>query len=401
MIPRRRIAFEFADFADAVRAVLASPAHAAAHIAAFEQAFAVAIGVPHAIATASGRDALGLILDALGLAAGDELVIPAYTLGELLPLIAARGIVAIPADIDPASLNVTPESVARRLGSRTRAILVVHLLGAPCDIRAICALADRHGIPVIEDCAHALGARVDGRPVGGFGRAALFSLEATKAVAAFGGGVCTTSDDALALSIRARLGGRARREWPAVRRALMKFVEEIAVRSPAYALVARLMFSDRFAGSFDRFYRRANARSRVAAGAFTCFQARLALRRLARVDTRDRRLSALRDELAAGLPPRFAVQRRDGDGAPACYNLVALFDGDVVVLRAAAQRLGLDLGIGGEVMDDTAAMLGYDDCPGAAQARAQAVQLPLFEGLSPRQRGRIVKTLRRLAAVLP
>jgi len=143
--------------------------------------------VPHALATASGRDALDLILDGLGLRAGDELIVPAYTLGELLPLIAARGIVAVPADTDPASLNVTPDSVARRLGPRTRAVLVVHLLGAPCDIRAICALADEHGVPVIEDCAHALGARIDGGSVGAFGRAALFSLEATKPVAAFGG----------------------------------------------------------------------------------------------------------------------------------------------------------------------------------------------------------------------
>jgi len=400
VIPRRRIVFEFDDLADAVRALLAPPERAEADVAAFERAFARRVGVPHALATASGRDALDLILDGLGLRAGDELIVPAYTLGELLPLIAARGIVAVPADTDPASLNVTPDSVARRLGPRTRAVLVVHLLGAPCDIRAICALADEHGVPVIEDCAHALGARIDGCSVGAFGRAALFSLEATKPVAAFGGGVCATTDDALAAAIRARLSGRRRREWPAVRKALVKFAEEMVVRSPAYGFLARLMFSGRRAGRFDRFYRRAHERVRGVAGAFTGFQARLALRRLARVDARDRRLNRLRDELVARLPARFVVQRRDGIGTPACYNLVALYDGDVVALRAAAQRAGLDLGIGGEVMDDTARMLGFDDCPGAAHAYSRAVQIPLHDRMSRRRRERILATLDRVTGEL-
>jgi dTDP-4-amino-4,6-dideoxygalactose transaminase len=400
VIPRRRIAFAFADLFDAVGALRATPVQAQADVAAFEAAFARALGVRHALATASGRDALGLILDALGLAVGDELVIPAYTLGELLPLIQARGIVPIPADIDPASLNVTADSVARRLGLRTRAILVVHLLGAPCDICAIGALADAHGIPVIEDCAHAVGARVDGRPVGSFGRAALFSLEATKAVAAFGGGVVATGDDALAAHVRARLSERPRREGPAIRKALLKLAEEAVVRSPVYGMLARALFSGGRADGFDRFYRRANDRARGAAGAFTAFQARLALRRLAAVEARNRWLNALRDDMAARLPPRFAAQQRGRSGEPAFYNLVALFDGDIVALRAAAQRAGLDLGIGGEVMDDTAALLGVDDCPGAAQARARAVLIPLYAGLSERRRERIVGTLDRLAADL-
>jgi len=99
-----------------------------------------------------------------------------------------------------------------------------------------------------------------------------------------------------------------------VRKALVKFAEEMVVRSPAYGFLARLMFSGRRAGRFDRFYRRAHERVRGVAGAFTGFQARLALRRLARVDARDRRLNRLRDELVARLPARFVVQRRDGIG---------------------------------------------------------------------------------------
>jgi dTDP-4-amino-4,6-dideoxygalactose transaminase len=401
MIPRRRIAIENADMMDAARALWTSPARAAAQVGAFEAAFAAQVGVPHAIATASGRDALALILDGLGLAAGDELVIPAYTLGELVPLMQARGIVPVPADIDPATCNVTPASVAARVGPRTRAILVVHLLGAPCDIEALCVLAAERGVPLVEDCAHALGARVAGRAVGSFGRAALFSLEATKAVAAFGGGVVATADEPLAARIRQLLAGRERREWPAVKKALMKLAEEVVVRSPAYGVLARMLFSDRRAGGFDRFYRRANDRVRARAGAFSGFQARVALRKLARVEARNVRLNAAWQALAQRLPARFAVPQRDRSGEPAFYNFVALFDGDIVALRRAAQTLGLDLGIGGEVMDDTAAMLAHADCPGAARARARAVLIPLYEGLAAHRRERMLDVLERLARELP
>ncbi|BAL22733.1 DegT/DnrJ/EryC1/StrS aminotransferase family protein [Azoarcus sp. KH32C] len=397
MIPRRRIAFEWADLGDALRALAVSPALAAEQVGAFERAFAAAIGVPHAIVTASGRDALGLILDGLGFAPGDELVIPAYTLGELVPLIRARGIVAVPADIDPATFNVTADRVAARIGPRTRGIFVVHLLGAPCDIGAICAVADAHRLAVIEDCAHALGAQCEGRPVGSFGRAALFSLEATKAVATFGGGVLTTADDELAARIRARVADRPRREWPPVRKMLLKFAEEAVIRSPAYALLARWMFSDRVAGGFEKFYRRAHDRVRGNPAAFSAFQARLGLRKLARLAVRQQTLNARWEAMAAQLPARFERQQRGDHGKAAFYNFVARFDGDIGALRQAALRDGLDLGVGSEVMDDTAAMLGFDDCPGAARAFRQAVLLPLYPGLSERRFRRVVATLGRLA----
>lgn len=400
MIPRRRIGFEIDDFVDAGRALWTSSARAAAQVAAFEQAFGAAVGVRHALAVASGRDALGLILDSLGLAAGDELIIPAYTLGELLPPMQARGIVPVPADIDPATFNVTTASVGARIGPRTRAILVVHLLGAPCDMPAICALGSTHRLPVIEDCAHAIGARIDGRAIGSFGHAALFSLEATKAVSAYGGGVVATDDAALASRIRERIDGRARREWPAVRKMLFKFAEELVVRSPLYGVLARMLFSARSAGGFGRFYRRAHDRVRGMPGAFSGFQARLGLRRLGRVDARNRRLNAVWDDLARQLPARFAVQQREHAGVPAFYNLVALFDGDIALLRAAAQRAGLDLGIGGEVMDDTAAQLGLAGCPGAAHAFARAVLIPLYDGMPAYRRQRMMAILQRIVREL-
>lgn len=380
MIPRRRIPIAGADLRDLLAAPFVSRAQDATDIAAFEDAFRQRSGCAHALATASGREALTLIVDALGLHAGDEMIVPAYTLGELLPLIAARGIHCVAADIDATTLNVTPDSVAARITPRTGAILVDHIFGAPCDIGALAQLAARHGLPLIEDCAHAAGATTDGQPVGSFGHAALFSLEVSKGVPTFGGGMLTTSDARIAAHARAALAGRERRRGPALRKAALKVVEELAVRSPLYALAARLMFGGN-GDSFERAYRRAHDRLRPSTLAYSGMQARIGLRRLAALDARNHRLNALWDELAQALPPGFTAPLRNRHGDPAFYNFAARFDGDIARLRRAAHGQGLDLAIGGEVMDDCAALLAQADCPTAAATFAGMVQVPLHDGL--------------------
>ncbi|WP_420474490.1 DegT/DnrJ/EryC1/StrS family aminotransferase [Noviherbaspirillum sp. ST9] len=393
MIPRRRLTLDMADLADWLRAPFTSPAAAAAEVSAFEREFAQAIGVPHAVAVASGRDALCLIIDGLGLKAGDEIVIPAYTLGELLPLLSERGLVLVPADIDPATYNMTVESVRKAITPRTRAILALHLLGVPCDIAGLCGL----GLPVIEDCAHAPGATVDGRPVGSFGVAALFSLEANKALSAFGGGVMTTRDDALAAKVRSALEGRPRREWPAMKKMLLKWVEEMMVRSPLYAVAARLMFGGDRAGRFEQFYRQANNRVRPKV-AFSGMQARMGRRRLKGIAARQARLEPLWEKLARALPPGFEAQQRTHCGAPVFYNFVARFRGDLNQFRKRALAQGLDVGIFGEVMDDTARMLGHEGCPRSAEVYRQAVLLPLYDGMTEARLDWVIDRLRGIAA---
>lgn len=393
MIPRRRIRLDWADLADWLKAPFLSPCQSRAEVAAFEAEFSRAMNIPHAFAVASGRDALCLIVDGLGLQRGDEIIIPAYTLGELLPLLADRGLILVPADIDPESYNLTVASVCAAMSPRTRAILALHLLGAPCDIVGLCRL----GIPVIEDCAHAPGATVDGRPVGSFGVAALFSLEANKALAAFGGGVLATRDPALAAKVGAILAGRPRQEWPAMKKMAFKWVEEAVIRSPLYGFLARLLFNERWARRFEGFYRRATGRVRPQI-AFSGMQARLARRKLSQLAQRQARLEPLWQQLAAALPADFAPQKRDTFGTPAFYNFVARYlGGNLQDLRQQAQTLGLDLGIHGEVMDDTARMLGRTDCPKAAAVFGQAVLIPLYDGMSRNRLDQVVGRLQALA----
>jgi dTDP-4-amino-4,6-dideoxygalactose transaminase len=393
MIPRRRVEIGAVDIADLLRGLGDAPAAALASVREFECAASAALDGLPVRATASGRDALDLILDGLGIVAGDELVVPAYTLGELVVRLRGRGLRPVAADVDVDSFTVTPHSVERAISPRTRAIVVLHTFGAPCDIAGIAAIATARGLPLIEDCANAFGARIEGRPAGSFGTAALFSLEVAKPVATFGGGLLASAREDLLASATRQLDGRRRSPWPATRKTVMKCVEELAVRSPAYGIAARLMFRAERGGGFERFYRDLHDRVRPDDVAFSGFQARRGLRRLADLPRRNAELNRMWEQLAARLPPGFTPQARGRCGEPAAYNFVARHGGDLSRLRRRAQARGLDLAIHGEVLDDVAPMLGQDDCPGAAKVFAEAVAIPLHFGIDAAR-------LRRMGEIL-
>lgn len=397
MIPRRRVDIGAIDFADLLRGLGDVPDAALARVREFESAASATLDGLPVRATASGRDALDLILDGLGIRAGDELVVPAYTLGELVVRLQGRGLRLVAADIDVDSFAVTPHSVARAITPRTRAILVLHTFGAPCDIAGLAAIAAARGLPLIEDCAHAFGARIEGRPAGSFGTAALFSLEVAKPVATFGGGLLASASDDLLASAARRLDVRRHSPWPAARKAVMKSVEELAVRSPAYGIAARLMFRAEQGGGFERFYRGLHDRVRPDDVAFSGFQARRGLRRLAGLARRNAELNRMWEQMAASLPPGFTPQARRRCGEPAAYNFVARHSGDLSRLRRRAQARGLDLAIHGEVLDDVAPLLRQHDCPGAAKVFAEAVAIPLHLGIDAARLRRIGEILAEAA----
>lgn len=164
----------------------------------FEAEYAQHVGVRHAITLSNGTLALELALYALGIGPGDEVVVPSRTFIASASCAVARGATPVVADIDPISQNLTPETIRAVLTPRTRAIIAVHLAGWPCEMESIMALAQKHGLYVIEDCAQAHGARYQGRPVGSFGNAAAFSFCQDKIISTGGeGGMLLTNDSAL------------------------------------------------------------------------------------------------------------------------------------------------------------------------------------------------------------
>jgi dTDP-4-amino-4,6-dideoxygalactose transaminase len=164
----------------------------------FEREFAQWIGRKHAIACASGSAAVHCAIAALGLSAGDEVITtPITDMGALTPLF-YEGAVPVFADVDPATLNVTAATIEPHITARTRAVVVTHLFGRPCDLDAILALAERHRLPVIEDTAQAFGATWRGKKAGAHGSVAAFSLQQGKHITTGEGGIVCTDDDALA-----------------------------------------------------------------------------------------------------------------------------------------------------------------------------------------------------------
>ncbi len=164
----------------------------------FESRFAQQLGVAHAHACSSGSAAIHCAVSALDPEPGDEIITTSITdMGALTPIL-YQGAIPVFADVDPVTGNVTADTIAARISPRTRAIVVTHLFGNPCDMTGIMALAAKHNVPVIEDCAQAFLATHAGQPVGAFGAVGCFSLQQGKHITTGEGGVVIANDAAIA-----------------------------------------------------------------------------------------------------------------------------------------------------------------------------------------------------------
>lgn len=168
-------------------------------VSGFEREFAAYVGAQFGIGVANGTDALHLALRALGIGPGDEVVTTPHTAIATIQAISMSGATPVLADITNDRFTMNPEQVERVITPRTKALLPVHLYGQPADLGALLEIAERRGIPLIEDCAQAHAATWDGRQVGSIGRIGCFSLYPTKNLGAIGdGGIVTTSDPEVA-----------------------------------------------------------------------------------------------------------------------------------------------------------------------------------------------------------
>lgn len=164
-------------------------------VAAFEREFADYLGVRHVIGVANGTDAITIALRALDIRTGDEVVVPSFTFYASVEAIVTAGAVPIFCDVDPATRNVSLETVKAAMTARTRAILAVDLFGVPAPLPELRTL----GVPVLEDAAQAAGASLGGRRAGALGDAATFSFYPSKNLGCFGdGGAIATDDDHVA-----------------------------------------------------------------------------------------------------------------------------------------------------------------------------------------------------------
>lgn len=223
----------------------------------FESEFAAFQEAPHATAVANGTLALVAALRAIGVKPGDEVIVPPYTFIASASAVVLAGAVPVFADVDPDTMLLDAAAASRAVTERTVGIMPVHIGGRPCDMDAITALAQRHGLFVLEDAAQATGAEWRGRKTGTIGDLGTFSFQSSKILTAGEGGMITTADDALADLVwsmanvgRIRGGGWYQHEFIAFNLRMTEF-QGALLRSQLRRYPAQALRRARRAGQLD------------------------------------------------------------------------------------------------------------------------------------------------------
>jgi len=181
---------------------------------AFEDEFCKLTGSSHAVSLSSATAGMHLVLLALGVGKGDEVITPSMTFASTLNMISMVGAKPVFADIEYGTLNIDPDGIEEKITKRTKAVIPVHFAGAPADMDGIRAVASKHRLAVIEDAAHAVGTYYKGKHAGGFGGVAIFSFHPIKNITTGEGGMITHSDDGMESRLRLlRFHGIERDAW--------------------------------------------------------------------------------------------------------------------------------------------------------------------------------------------
>ncbi len=375
------------------------------HIAAFEEEFARILGEGHvrAVSLEYGRMALLDILKAMQFPPGSEIIVPALTFWVVPEMTRVAGLKPVFADIDPATFTLSPAAVERAITPNTRAVLPTHLYGLSCDLDPILALARRHDLKVIEDCAHSLGATYRGRMVGTFGDASFFSFQGFKPLNTFGGGLAWMKDADLAR----RVGELADAEpWPTEKRveSLLRvgWWQRTFIRPTVFTFS---LFPIWWAASWmdakpDRFLwenvQRLDPPPPHYGGKFSNVQAALGLAGLARLPEfieRTRRHARMLDDMLGDLPC-VSLPRVPPDQTHVYYQYCAYVPDHEDLIRGCIRR-GVDVApMHVDVCSRMELFGGKGPAAVGAERAATAVQVPVYESLADREIERIGRTVR-------
>jgi len=361
----------------------------------WEEAVAAHACVPYAAAVNSGRAGMTQILKHLGITSGDEVIVPAYTLKDLIPLIQQLGATVVPADVDYATLNVTGDSIAQKITSKTKAVVVLHAFGAPAPMPDILEHTDKAGIPIIEDCAHALGATLKGKQVGSFGYAGFFSFEMTKPVNTYGGGMVVSHDSALTEKIQAE-----EERKPFDLSGMLKKVDatkrEMLLMRTGAALPLLLMMTNPATKSIISAAYRRSQHVPAPDVRYSPLQARLGLEKLAGLNDRIHHRQELAALYAQELPSSVHLQQILDGALPTWYFATAILPVSSAPVRTRMMQHGVDAAIREEIADDCGSLLKANDCPNAKAIFDKAIALPMFDGCCKKD---VLRTAKQLAKI--
>jgi perosamine synthetase len=408
-IPRFSPSFAPVDAWAATRALLTRPSDSE-EVARFEAAFASYIGARHAIMTPSARYAFYLLLQAMGIGADDEVVMPGLTYFAIPSIAVTAGVRPVFADIGRTTHVLDPAAFEAAIGPRTRAVVPTHLYGTPCDMDAILAIARARGIRVIEDCAQSTGARYRGRRVGGLGDAAYYTFGLTKNMTTLSGAMITTDDDDVAASCRAAIDattpgglGKAAKE-AATGLAMMLATHPVVYpwtlhpairagnalgRDPIHEPFGEPeVLYDTLPSSFR------TSRPRAVQAAVGCEQ----LARIERFNGARRTNGARLDQALAGIPgvevPTYP------DGAEPIYMSFVVHHARRDAFMAALRARGVDTTVGymNDCSDHPLFPAHRRPCPEAARARREQVHLPVHPRMDEADVAHVARAVREAAA---
>jgi dTDP-4-amino-4,6-dideoxygalactose transaminase len=377
----------------------------------FEEEFARYHGVEHAVTASYGRMAFRYILRALELPPGSQILFPALTFWVIPEMARVLGFEPVFVDVDPVTFNLSAEKMERAITGKTRAVVPTHLYGQPCDMDAILAVARRHDLRVIEDCAHSIGARYHGKRTGTFGDAAFFSFQMLKGLNTQGGGMAITDDPVLAARIRAFSDGEP---WPSATEIARKFLlgrmERLFISPQGFTFsLFPLLYLGSFLGERDltRFLwekiRPLDPLPASYSRRYSNVQARLGICMLENLDALNDRSRSNAARLTEGLRdiPSIRAPRSVPDAEPVYYQYCIRVS-DPWRLSQRAIRRGIDLEIMHvDICNRLDLFAPYaSSCP-VAESTEGTLQLPVHSGLSPDAVERILRVLRDASRELP
>jgi perosamine synthetase len=373
------------------------------HVAEFEAAFSLRVGGRSAVSVSYGRMAFYYLLEAFAFPAGSEIIFPALTFWVVPEIARVLGLTPVFADVDPATFNLTPRSFRRAITAKTVAVVPTHLWGLPCDMNEIGGIAARHGIAVIEDCAHALGATFRGRSVGTLGDAAFFSFQMIKPLNTYGGGMAVARDPAIAREVRRLADSAPLPLLKAIKEKLWRGrIQRIATRPRIFTwtLFPAVYVSTRFNWSIDMYFwepiRKLDPLPSDYHVRYANVQAAIGLGGLTHLDRWQRKTARHAARMSAVLSqvPGVRVPTVPSDRTHAFYQYSAYVPArDRVVERCL--RRGVDIEtLHVDVCPALDLFGGSDSASPGADETTQAIQIPVYESLTDAELERVASVVR-------
>lgn len=378
-------------------------------IAEFEAKFAERLGMPRATSASFGRMAFYYILRALDLPRGSEIILPALTFWVVPEIARVAGLNVVFADINPDTFTLDAASFERAISERTRAVVPTHLYGLSCDMAEIVGIARRHGLAVIEDCAHALGAHYRDRPLGTLGDASFFSFQTLKPLNTYGGGMAVARDTRVAQRI-AELA--ASEPWPSEQRVLSKLkvgkAQRIFIRPRVFTFTAfPILWMTSFTDATPDVYLWEKIRPLSPlpdnyTERYSNVQAALGLAGLDQLDVwtqATQRHAKVLDAALSGMPD-VTVPRVPGDRDHVYYQYCVYCRDRDEAMRQCIRR-GVDIETLHVDVCTRLELFGFGEqpqtAPGAERA-AEALQVPVYSSLSDAQVQQVALRVRDVLA---